>query len=64
MNGSIAGCSVVGGKAMLKKGEKKVGVGGKGKAKAPQGSKPSIKYVVTVGIGKDGSVQQNKCLAT
>lgn len=36
-------------KAMLKKGEKKVGVGGRGKAKAPQGSKPSIKYVVTVG---------------
>ena len=52
MNDSIAGCSVVGGKAMLKKGEKKVGVGGKGKAKAPQGSKPSIKYVVTVGIGR------------
>jgi hypothetical protein len=44
---------------MLKKGEKKVGVGGRGKAKAPQGSKPSIKQV-----GKDGSVQQNKFLAT
>jgi hypothetical protein len=35
--------ALLGGKLMLKKGEKKVGVGGKGKAKAPQGSKPSIK---------------------